>query len=142
MAAAKGNKYALLRDDYPTYTDEEIKALGEELIEWSKNAEEIHFMGFCLDHQRSYNWLRTLASDNEKFKPYYKTAKAAMAAKMLRLSFYNKNVNAYVGMKYLSRYDDDYKELLDQDAARSKTKNEDGYLNLADLKEAFTKDKK
>lgn len=121
MAAKPGNKYA-------AYTDKEIKALGKELLEWAETAEDIHLMGFCLKKKKSYAWLAKLAEENEKFAPYYKTAKSILGRKILNHSFYNPKVNAYVGMKYLGRYDKEYKDLQ-----KEENSNSEGFKNLSDL---------
>lgn len=106
MPAAPNNQYAKI------WTDEEIEKLGEEFIKWAKESEDIFIGGFALDHDKSPQWLNYLADNYPKFAQAKEKAMRWMARKILKHSFYDKSVNAYVGMQYISIYDPDYKDLI------------------------------
>lgn len=138
MAAAKGNRYAA------KYSDKEMQAICHKLIEWAANSKELHFASFAFKElKKSKSWLLMTAEHYPQLKEAIEEAKELLAAKMVNLSFYNKQVNAYTGLAYLPVYDKDYKAMLEWKAKLvAANKQEGGYLNLADLKEALSKDKK
>jgi len=134
MAAAKGNNYAR------KYNDQDIIDMGEDLIKWAgSKKKQIHLVEWSIKHKKSTKWIYSLAEEYPVFKGYLDTARDLLAAKILTPSFYDKGVNAYTGLKYLPIYDHALKALMLEQSEKNK---EEGYKNLADLKEALTKDKK
>jgi hypothetical protein len=110
MAAAKGNKYTEKRKVNPQYTEAQIAKLCEELLDYAENDKSIFFASFCRRKGHGRPWLAKLCDHHPKLKEAYAEAKALMAEKVGNLSFYDKTVNAYVGMKYLGVYDSEYRD--------------------------------
>lgn len=115
MAAAKGNKYSQI------YTDKDIVDMGEDLIKWAaSDNKQIHLVNWSIKHKKSTKWIYFLADEYPVFKEYLNTARDLLAAKLLTPSFYNGDVNAMVGMKYLPVYDHALKALLLEQSDKNK----------------------
>lgn len=112
MAAEKGNRYAANRKINPTYTEEQIVELAADMVDWAETSKDIHLAGWALKHNKSPCWFNYLVDNYPLLKEAKEEAEALLGRKILNLSFYDKEVNAYVGMKYLSRYDKDYLALV------------------------------
>lgn len=106
MVAAPNNQYAR------KYDDAEIDKLCDELIEWAKKEKDIHIIGFAIKKDKVPSWLNWMADNYPKFKKAKDDARSILGYKILKTSFYDKNVNAYVGMQYIGIYDQDFREFM------------------------------
>lgn len=106
MPAEPNNQYAR------KYDEAEIEKLCTDLLEWSTNTKDIHFSGWAIKQNKSTSWINWLANTYPKFAETKEEAKARLARKILNSSFYDKSVNAYVGMQYIGIYDDQFKEFM------------------------------
>jgi len=111
MAAHKDNDYTLKRKKYPQYTEQQLKEIADDLLDYAENAKSIHLAPWCRKRRRSTSWLNKLAEKHQIIADAHKQAKVLLGAKVLNSSFYGEG-NATVGMSYLPLYDLDYKALL------------------------------
>lgn len=119
MAAAKGNKYTLKRKIHPQYTEKQIEALAEDLIEWADTAKDIHIAGWSRKHKKTTSWLHELCTTYPVLKAAKDEAMILLGKKVLNSSFYGTG-NATVGLAYLPIYDKDFKALLEWKAQIAK----------------------
>lgn len=135
MAAKKGNNYTLKRKVNPQRTEADIDKLCEELLDFAENNRSIHFAKFCRKKGFSKQWLLETCSRHPKLAAAYDEAKELMAAKVIDLSFYDKEsgVNANFGEKNLFRYDKEWKEHLKWKASLSREQKDDSQLSFSDL---------
>jgi hypothetical protein len=124
MVAAKGNDYTLKRKVNPQYTQEQLQAIADDLLDYAEKAKSIHLAPWCRKQKKSLSWLNELAKDHEVIKDAHKQAKELLGAKVVNSSFYGEG-NATVGLKYLPIYDKDFKNLLEWQAKIAKASEGD-----------------
>ena len=117
MSAEKINKYAC------KYSEEDIKNLSVNLLDYAENAKSIHLAPWCHKQGFSRSWLLETIEHYSVLKEAYEQAKELIAAKIVNTSFYNQG-NDTVGMQYLPVYDSEFKELLRWKEEIKKPKNQ------------------
>ena len=113
MGAEKGNTYA------QKYTEKDLEEIGELLLEFASDPEEVHWADFCRKYKKPISWLATMAERRPTFKKYYQLANELMAQKYVKACLKN-TWNPVFGEKYLPIYDAQYKALLREKAEMSK----------------------
>ena len=93
------------------HSDKEIDAFIKELLDYALNAKSIHFAPFLYNKGLSKSWLLETEQHYPKLKQAHLEAKQLISSKIVNLSFYDKQVNAYAGLQYLGVYDKEYKDL-------------------------------
>lgn len=94
------------------YEDKDIQELCKEIVEWAINEKDIHLIGYAIKKKKTPSWINWMVKRYPEFKKAKENATAILGYKILNASFFDKKVNAYVGMQYLGIYDQDLKDFM------------------------------
>ena len=120
MAAKKGNTYTQNRKLNPQYTDEQIDAIIEKLLEWAYNSDELYISGFVYrEYKRAKSWLYQLADHHPELKEALEVTRELIARKIGNHCFIGDR-NSTFGEKILPMYCKEYKALKEWQAKIAK----------------------
>ena len=137
MAAAKGNDYTLQRKVNPQYTEKQLQAIADDLLDYAETSKSIHLAPWCRKQKKCMSWLNEMAKDHEIIAHAHKHAKELLGAKVVNSSFYGEG-NATVGMAYLPVYDQDFRDLLEFKASLAKQSSESIKTTFDEMKRAIS----
>lgn len=112
MAAPKGNTYSALRKTNPTYTEEQIDQICDELLEWAHTDDGLFLASFIYEkYKRSSSWIYELSNHHPQLKAVLDMVKELTAGKVVRHCYIGDR-NSSFGEKILPMFSPEYKELL------------------------------
>jgi hypothetical protein len=113
MAAEKGNNYSSVRKTNPTYTDEQIDQICDELLEWANDSDGLYLSSFIYEkYKRSDSWIYELSKHHKQLEEVLSMVKKLTAGKVVRHSWIGDR-NSTFGEKILPMFCSEYKALLE-----------------------------
>jgi hypothetical protein len=120
MAAQKGNNYSALRKTNPTYTDEQIDKICDDLLEWAHSGEGIWLASYIYEnYKRSPAWLNQLGEHHPEVKEALAIAKELIGGKVGNHCWIGDRNSAF-GEKILPMYSKEYKDETERKAKLTK----------------------
>jgi hypothetical protein len=107
----KGALFGYLGKPQDAYTEEEIRKIGMELLEWfAENPMEIWVKDFCAYRGIKKSTLNWFLKNYPYFSEYYEQAQAIQEGRILKYSLFKKS-DWNVGKFILHRTHDEYKDI-------------------------------
>ena len=101
----KGNKYALKPRPQRKFTDDEVIAFGEDLLDWVDNQgkDQFMFVDWYYNRHRLFRSEWKTLIQRVCFLPYYEIARKKLTSNIVK----NKEIAQSYGNRYLCMYDDE-----------------------------------
>jgi len=110
MAAHKGNNYSAFRKKNPTYTDDQIQDIIDNLLEWAHSGEGIWLESWIYEnYKKSSSWLNDLGVHHPEVKVALEQAKELIGGKVANHCWIGDRNSAF-GEKILPMYSKAYKQ--------------------------------
>jgi len=94
------------------YTEEMLKKLGEEIVEFAQKPNVYHLCEFTSFKGYTYDWWKKLNKNHPILVPYHNRAREILGNKIVKLAF--QNGNNWIIQTFVPRYLKDIDEHLDK----------------------------